>query len=204
MSLADFHSTVSSNVNKGTLHDAVIPAFVKQAGRWMERNYSFKYMERFVTFAIDPTSTYPRSIALPERFKSFNFIRIINADGSYSILNQVDPEDVISNDQATPTGYWLDGLDYIWMDNTPSEIVNLEMSYIQYADWPVSPYIETPWLLENGEEILLAQTMMLMAPLLREPDLLTLYKAIRDEGLRTLTLADEELRSSNRNEVMNG
>lgn len=201
MDLADFHTLVSSEINKGTLFDDVIPDYTRRSARWLERNYDFKHMERFVSFTVDSSATEPRAVSLPERCKSIEWLRIVNSDGSYTYLTQVDGSDVTGDDETTPTGYWLDGVEYFWFDNTPQEDLNMEMCYLQFTDWPTDTS-QTPWFVANAEDVLLGQTIIMMAPRMREPKLKAIYQEMRDEGLRTITLSDEGMRASNRSESM--
>lgn len=202
MILSAFHSMVSTECNKGTRLDAFIPTRTMMAARVIERAQSLKYMERFVTFTTDYTAMEPRAVAFPNsRVKAINFLRWMNTDGEYAYLTQVDPQTVVARESGYPTGYWMDGLDYLWFDNTPGVNIDFEFSFWQYTDWPTDTAQE-PWLAANAVDLLLAETMFLLAPKAREPAWLQLYQPMKDEGLRTLITADEELKASSRDESM--
>lgn len=200
--VSDFLSSLQTELNKGASFSSLIAGHARRAHRWMERNYSYKYMERFVTFDFDPDSDYPRVINLPGSgnvitsvmgFKSFNFIRIVNDDGSFSYLEYVEPTDIQSVGTGKPDAFWLDGVEYIYFNQTPDEAYSAEMSYHQYTDFPTD-VDSTTWLLNNAEWAMICQAMVTLAGTFREPDVMASYKAMRDEELRTLTIADDELR----------
>lgn len=204
LTLAQFHSQISSIINEGTSADAFIPTAVRQAAMFFERNYSFKYMERFVTFTIDSSATNPRYLDFPLRFKSFGdegFFRILLEDGAYGYLDQISAKQMDSLEEGRPDGFWFDGNQYLVLNKTPTEDYDCEMLYVQFSDWPTD-YSQTPWLLEFGEEALLARSMKMLQPYVNSPKLNIDYKEIEEQGLRTMLIADEEWRRSNRSEQM--
>lgn len=202
MILSAFHTAISRECNKGARLDDVIPDYTRRAARFIERQHSLKYMERFVTFTVLAAAAEPRAVAFPNtRVKAINFLRYLNSDSEFNYLGQVDPQTVVANESAVPTGYWMDGLDYLWFDNTPQENIAMEFSFIEYTAWPTDTTKE-PWLLANAEEVMIAQTMMLMSGVAREPGWMELYKEMKAEGLQTLFVADEEMKASSRSESM--
>lgn len=208
ITLGQFHSLVSAELRRGTVHDAVIPDYVRRAARWMERNHTFQYMRRFQSLTIDADATEPRAITLPcssTLFKGITFFRLVPDDGDYIYLTKIDPRSVSTpepDDDGTPKAYWLDGLDYIWLDRAPEEDYNAEMYSVQYTDWPTDTSVSTLWLLNSAEDVMIAQTILQMGPLLRDDQSMGRWKAIRDEALRTLLLAEEEVMFSNEVNVM--
>lgn len=198
MNLGDFHSVISNEANKGSSFSDVIPAKVRQAARWVERNATLKYMERFVEASLsDRCWNFPTT-----RIKSIIFVRHLLENGKYKQIIQVDPQQVVSIDEGIPDGFWIDGDDHFWFDAFPSEgNLELELLLVEYSDWPTD-LTKTHWLIDNAEDLLIAQTMILLAPTAREPEWIGMYTKSRDEALRTLLLADEELRQSARSERM--
>lgn len=203
--IAGLHTLISETLNRGSRYDAYIPSRVRQAALWLERNYSFKYMERYVSFTATATGAEPRILPMPSAVKKIDFIRFGPYDNDWHYLTLVDPRDVIDtepDENGRPSGYWLDGMDHIWMDAAPEEDMVGEMSYVQYTTWPTD-YTQTNWLVTYGEDVLLARAMVHLAPVVRmSPLLVQEYNALLTDGLRTLVGADEEMRQANRDERM--
>src|SRR5256885_7724016 len=92
MNLSDFNTMVSNSLRRGTTLDSFIPQQVALAVQWLERNYTFKYME---TFRLVTVRTNGRVLAMPGGLiKSWIFFRIINADGSYKYLIKAEGKDL--------------------------------------------------------------------------------------------------------------
>lgn len=202
MNLGEFHTLTEAALGRGTALTTVVPTFVRFAARWLERNYTFQYMKKFVTVSIDvDVATTPRYVELgPGAPKSIPMFRWVQSDGSYRNLRRVEPEDMDSLEEATalspPETYWIDGVERIVLGATPTEDINGELRVDKYSVWSESLTSEH-WLLDNAEDVLLGQTLVMMASRTRDPKLRETWLSIRDEGLRTLLLAEEELQHSN-------
>ncbi len=193
MSLGTFKTLVSGEVNKGVLHDTAIAARIRMAARWFERNYSMRYMHRWVEFTIDSTVVEPRLIVPPPRVKSYEFFRIVAADGTLHYLNKIAAADVLNLPTQEPSRFWLDGDQNLVLDSDPKENYAAEIGYFQYTDWDSLDDNQNPWLVENAEDAMLAQTMIYMAAFLREDnEFLARYQLMRNESLNTIITADEE------------
>lgn len=197
MILGTFHTEVSNEVNRGTSYDSFIPLRAETAARRIERNYTLKHMERFVTFTQAATLECPRAIPFPNtRIKSIKFLRYLNGDSEFQHLKQVDPAQILSHAEGEPTAFWLDGKDYIWLDCDFDEDIDFEFSFIEYSAWDRTNDNYENWLIDHAFDLLLAQTMMLMAPICREDAWLGTYGDMKREAERTLFIADQELRES--------
>lgn len=201
--LSTFITSISSEINKGTTFDSSIAKRVQMAGRRLEQNYKWKYMETLTTATIAANTSY---IAQPSLLRSVEWFRFTDTDGNYSFLPQVDAEQVLSLDTATPNGFWLatekfvtSNIGRIYFDVLSTADIALDVMYSLYSDWVNSSDF---WLLQNCESLLLAETMIMMAPLCREPKWPEFYKQMRDEGERVALLADQELRHSARDMTM--
>ena len=196
--LAVFHTLVSAEVNRGTDHDTAIISYTRRAARWIERNYSFSYMDNFATGSLATT----RTLSLPARLKKIDMFRIVDSDNEYSNLELIDPYQLDSTESGEPTAYWYNADTTIYLDKTPEETYSYEMQRVQYTSWPTDTS-QSPWLCENAEDALLAQTIVMMKALLKLDDKLVRdWEKLRDEGLRTLFLADQEMRQANRIEFI--
>lgn len=196
--LGEFHTLVAAEANKGTRLAAIIPGWVRRAATWLERNYSFTYMDRHVSFVLDPNASEPRIAPIDGTVKSLNFIKRLDVDNPLRRydLERVAPQDTDLIEEGPPTQYWLDGHQWLWFNRVPNVIYTFHMSYVAYSAWPVGAADEH-WLLDYAEDALLAKTMLLMAPGQREPEWLQTYAGMYAEGLQTAITADSELKYHN-------
>lgn len=201
MNLGEMHSLVSSAIGRATAYDAQIPGYVRRAARFIERNYTFQYMNVYSTFDIDAEAAEPRLITLPSAMKRDRLIRLVKADGSYGDLRKCDPGDVKQLLTEVPSVYWLNGDDRIWLGQIPDQDYSCEIYWTRYTTWPTG-LDQTNWLLTNAEDVLLAQTMVMMSPHLKDADILTLWSGALTTSLKALEDADFELEFQNKPAVM--
>jgi hypothetical protein len=201
MDLQTLHSEISKAIARGTAYDARIPAYAKMAARYIERNYTFQYMNIFATFEVDADAVEPRLITLPARMKKDIFVRLVLDEGEYQPLQKIDPQQQHTLVTEVPTGYFLSGDDRIWLAQTPEEDYDGEIFYTRFTTWPTAPDA-TNWLLNYADDVLIAQTMVFMAPLLRDPDAGALWGAMNQMAMKSLLDADFELEFSNKPAVM--
>ena len=197
MLLSDFHQLVADHLRRGTTLSTQIVAQTKLAVQWLERNYTFKYMESFRLFqAVQGT----RTMDLPTNslIKGWKFLRLVNLDGTYAPLNKIEPEDLIGlrtqNSQTNfvvPEAYFVIGNSKLVFDCVLSQDVSGEVMYYQYSDWPTDLGSTHP-LLQFAADVLLQETLLMMALYLRDPRMADTIKVTRDEALNTLTRAEDE------------
>lgn len=204
--LGEVHDTVSRWLRRGNVFDVDVPGAVRMAARSIERNYTLKYMEQYVSFVIPSVAIEPRAINFPDtKVKRIRSIKIIGADGEARDLTSMDPLDFKFAPLGEPRRYWLDGMDYIWFDHVPDVDYPAEMVYDRYTTWPVGANIEdvVNWLTENADDMLVAHALNHLKIVARlPPDIreeITSF-ILRAEG--ELIRADEELRFANTSEVM--
>ncbi len=179
---------------------------VREAGRFIERLNSWQYMNRFVTFSFDTTAAEPRAITLPNypntRLKSIEFVRIVLSDGSFHYTPKVDARDVSGVKVDLPNGYWMDGFDYLWFDNTPDQDYSAEMNYIQKSDWAGFTAESTNWLFDNATDAIMSRAIIMMAPYIREPKLIQLYQEKWSTAMQSMLAEDEEPKYHGRDDSM--
>jgi hypothetical protein len=204
MNLGTFHALVSTSLKRGTTLDPLIPAKVSLAVQWLERNYTFKYMERFRLLQIVANQ---RAIPLPPNviLKSVKFLRIINSDGTLTYLNKIEPEDMVgipsqnnslfgSSEPVKPIGYYIVGINTLVLNVVPGADFTAEGITHEYTDWPTDLDSGHP-ILDLASDLLLAQTLIYMAVFdLKDPRMFAEYKTTRDEAVNTLTRAEDETR----------
>lgn len=201
MDLQTFHSEVSRAIARGTAYDGRIPAYARMAARYIERNYTFQYMNVLATFEIDADASEPRLITLPEKMKKDTLVRLVLEDGCYQNLQKIDPHQQHELLTEVPTGYFLSGDDRIWLAQVPEEDYDAEIFYTRFTTWPTA-VDATNWLLTNAEDVLLAQTMIYMAPLLRDPDAMKLWGEMLQMSMKSLLDSDFELEFTGKQSVM--
>jgi hypothetical protein len=193
MNLSTFKLLVADTAKRGATLDSFIPVAIKQAVSWLERNFSYPYMKKYSTFVIDPDSAEPRALSLPnDRLKQVLLLRLVGSDGRYYNLTRVEPQEIAELLEGQPCAFWLDGVDLLWFDRTPTEEQNGEIRYVERTNWDVLEDSDTHWLLQHANDLLLYQTMLQISPYNRDPTLMTLYRPLRDEALRTTILDAEE------------
>ena len=200
MKLSEFNSLVSTYLKRGTSLDDIIPKASPMALSFLERNYSFKYMEVFKTVQLVSGN---RTIVLPLNMvtKSISMMRFINGDGSYSEINRIMPRDLKGTGDGRPDGYWLSGTNVIVFNTTPTENINGEAILNVFTSWPTGPDQTHP-LLIMAADVMIYQTLINMAAYMRDEALVGAYKLMRDEGLNTLTRSDDELRYDSEHSAM--
>lgn len=193
MTLGEFHQLVSDNLRRGSAQNSAIPQQTKLAVQWMERNYTFRYMEKFRLLQLVPGD---RTISFPDNIvvKSIKFVRLIDSDGRYLPLNKIEPGDLTgirTGDRLVPKAFWGVGDGTLVLDVVPTEALNGEAVLFEYTDWPTAENSRHP-LLDFAADVLMQQTLVFMATLLRDAAMAGVYKTLRDEALDTLTRAEDE------------
>lgn len=196
MTFAELQTRVRGIVNLGTTADAFIPNALRDALRMVERQHDLQYMDRWFSFTIDKDKPDPRLLALPGLVKAFRFIRIMQASGVFLYLPKVEPMDHASVGTGMPSGFYLDGVTNIVLDNTPTEDYAAELGVRLFTDQAALVDGSEHWLFENGADALCWGALYSLGPILRDQVLMLMAKAMRDEAVRSVFLADEALRNS--------
>jgi len=191
MLLGEFHSIVSLSVKRGDTLDTVIPGLAKMACQWMERNYSFKYMEQVRVLQVEQGI---RTIPLQsnQAVKKISFVRMISSTGEYTYLKRASPRDFTSVTVGESQGYWLAGNHTIVLENVPGEPLVGEALFDCYTEWPTE-VSETHPLLQTASDVMMYQVLMMLSAHMRDGRVFEAYKILRDEALNTLTRSEDEL-----------
>jgi hypothetical protein len=198
--LTTFYTYVKDVLNVGARADNFVTPATRQAWMWLERNASFKYMELYEDSAT--LSAGGKSYQMTSRTKSLHFIRIPKDDGSYQYIEQADPRNFETPEDAIPTHFYWSGERTLRFNNTADEDYTLELHRIAFTNFDAYTGTETPWLLVVGEDLVLAQTLLHLAVPLKDPDLFASNRPFRDEALKTVLAADLEARASAENPEM--
>lgn len=213
MDLAAFHTDVANEIARGTTQSAKIPRWTRLAAKWLEQNYSFKYMEKHGVSLLDPEAVAPNVLTLPNtRIKSVTMVKPyqLQADGRKVFskpLPKADVRDVTSIDLGYPSGWWQVG-NTLHFDANPETTFNLDLVWLEYTDWPTDVNA-LPTLLERYENLLFAQVMRDAWVSLKDDVNAGTWNGLRDEALRAVLVAEDadvwegqDLRMNPMDEVM--
>lgn len=208
MNLGQFHARIKRALRRGNSMDAVIPDMVSESANVLEMNYTFSWMRRTGETSIALGSNNPNQLSFPNnRVKSFEWIKVIepgyaSPDGEvYRELKGVDARRITGTTPGYITGYWIDGLSYVYLDNYVAEDTAFLWRWAEYTDWPEAD-AATPSLLMRGQAVLAAETMLLAAQENRDPRMIDLYTARRNDTLNMLLRAEEELKWEHQNDLV--
>jgi hypothetical protein len=81
----------------------------------------------------------------------------------------------------------------LWLDAIPDKAYSFQAAWYEFTDWPTSTTTEPVWL-DRGYNVLFAQTMLMAARGLRDPNLTAIWAPARDEAVKVQVAAEEELR----------
>jgi hypothetical protein len=185
--LADFEAKVSAAIRRGTKYDTEITEAVVDAVWELESNYSFRHMWQLED---KPVTTGNRDISFIGTIKSIRFVRWEDDDGGYQYISKVEPEDVIAIYDKFPEGYFYRSMSSIRLDNRVDQDYTFEVGWYKIAA-PGAVDDDLAWLTWNPA-LLRAETVVQMAPLLRDEDLVKFYTAKRDRALAIIQASDIE------------
>lgn len=203
MALADFYAMISDAVNQQDRLDNFIPVAVRQAVRWLERNYTFRYMSRREQLTLADASS---SITLDAYVKTINEATILKtATGSeVQVLNYdrallvVDPTEAcpetfrVMVDGTAGTNIGNDDLIMLF-DKTSDQAYPVMTLTVRFTQWLSLGYSDTHWLLDHAEDVVLNRALVQMKQFLRDPELIADAEQVMAEGLRTLLIAEEAI-----------
>lgn len=201
MPLSVLVSEIASELNRPNITSEQIRVKMRDALLLLEQQNSWGYMDRFVTFKLNPSAEEPRALPMPLGLKSIEFLRLVDSDGDYFRLREVSPADLTFLDTGTPTRYFKDAMQYIWLDKIPDEALTGEMSYRQYTQWSDADTF-APWPIEHFGPLIKYQTMLLLGPFVRDAELMQMYAALREQAFKAAADANYEFEFSNSDNKM--
>lgn len=191
--LAEFYSSVSAELRRGSSFDTLIPKRAQLAVSWMEKQHTFLHMEQFGSVSIAS-----RIVAAPTGFKSMSWWRILKGDGKYRYLDKIEAKDTLLLDEGMPSGYIQNGKTEFWMDKTPDQTYSSERLYIGYSVLGTDT-AASPTVIQLYESVIFHQTCVLMSTAMRDGAFGTAHKGLRDEAMKAAIDADVEDRQANEN-----
>jgi hypothetical protein len=208
MNLGQFKTRVQRAIRRGNSLDDVIPYWIADAAQQIEQNYTFSWMRRNGTFTILSSSETPNQLSFPNsRVKSFEWIKVAQTQGDgesvlYGELLGVEPRRVSALMRGPISGYWLDGLSYIYFDNYVEEDTNFLLRWNEFTDWPIDDDDAEPSLLTRGSTLLFAVTMQFFAGEMRDARMFEVYGNLASSSVSTLLRSEEELKMQHQNDLV--
>ena len=203
MTLATFHTDVANALGRGTSLSVQIPIWTRRAVGWLERNYTFQYMKRYLTLTVDPDADYPHYVAIGDyMFKKIKSVQYLAPGGDRKRpVKRIEPGDRDTQPAGNPSGYWLDGLSSFVLDTIPEEAIALHIHADLYTDWPSDTTLNH-WMIRQGYDILFPRTMMNAARYLRNAEMFQTWKTDLTDNITTFNVAEEDLQNGGKLEQM--
>lgn len=211
MDITTFNAHISTILKHGSEFDSLIPTAAARAARHFERNHTFLYMEVERTLSIAKDDTTITTSARMKKVVSawYTISPVALSPGTVQFLEQIDPGDTDILDESVieatnPIAYWVQSQSVtgvLVLRLVPGKALEALTGKIiegLFTDWANLGGGTTPWLLEFAEDLMEYQTVIQMAPWLKDPELIQLNIQLRDDGLNTVMAIDEELRQSTR------
>lgn len=195
--LAELEALVRGVVNRGTKFDSEISAMLRQSGRWLERNHTLEHMKRLL--AVTLLAEDEDLLVQVGELKSIEFFRLVVTDSTsrWHYLKKRDPQDLWSRETGRPEAYWYESkTQRIYFDRPVDAAYDGQLYIVEYTEWPTTTS-ESNWLIENAEDFLMADALVRLSPIVRNPQLKVSWEPEAAKSLRTLSLADTELQYEN-------
>jgi hypothetical protein len=177
--MATFEQRVSRAINRGKVYDADIAVYTKDAIRTLEDAHNWKHMwvEEAATLAAGART---RTI---DNLKSCRWIKYLGADGNLAPLNKISPVQIqsILTEATAPSGFWMSAQETIEFDASPADDVTLRYGYWLYSDYDDN----LAWF-DVAESLLINQTLLEMAPIHKQDQLIQRATPIASTKLQTL------------------
>lgn len=202
MIVSDFYTTIRGALQRGTSQDTMIPLWAAEACALVEQEWSYQWMQRTGTAAVDAQALVPNQVAFPNaRVKSFDFVKVLEPEVVYSGLPWtgqseligVDPKDVTGIGLAPPSAYWLDGVSYLYLDENPPVDITLFMGWSEFTAWP-SDTTQEPAILVRATSLIVATTLAIAAQRLKDPRMEDQYTGFAKTALAAARASDSELK----------
>lgn len=189
MSMASFNQRVSRAINRGNVFDSDIPEYARDAVKTLEQLHSWHHMwtEEEVVLALGAST---RTI---NNLKNCRFIKRKLGNGTYIPLKKITSDQLlrIDNDPLlAPGAFWVTGQDAlktINFDAIAPVAITLRYKYAQFSDYDDS----LAWF-DLSENLLLAQTILEMGPILKDDKLAQRYGPIAEAKVTVLKDAQSE------------
>lgn len=206
LSWQEFYEMVKDEANKGDTLDKVIPSKVFQSVRTLEQNWSYKWNEKMLQFTIPSDSETPNILELPPDFKSLVTLNISSSDfeNCQRTLQEQPPEGFSFSKSQEPYGFWIQENKYLWLDGMVEGGTSGILWYNAFTLPDLMKDNFTAPILKYGVQALLGMTMQNLAAYCREPSWFDSYGRLTEIGIKTMHIADAELRRASETQQFGG
>lgn len=206
MNITEFLSDVRLATLRGTSLDAQAARAFVNAVRFIEQNYDLPYMRREVTESC--TSAFVLTGVNAATLKTVQELRWFDGDGVKNRIHQIDPDQLVSrtlDDGARGYEFFTarDGggnvtttlqFDAAFTEATDVTLLGYFYSVVDLT----APSEQDNWLINNAHELVLARTMIGLAPIMRDPIVLQMYQQSWQENVGVLIGAASSLEQGSR------
>lgn len=204
MQLSTFYSDISQIIKRGSSLDGVIPGATRRAVKAIERRLTFDFMKDYYreTLAADASAIQNWASIDKNRIKSIKSVRLVGDDDSSYWLKKDDERYVPTREIGIPTTYWLSAIKEVHFDTIADRAYTVEFRLAAYTAWPTQLSAE-PAILMNHEDLVLYRTMVELAPVMRDPGMISLYKGLYDDAIASAAEAEVDQEEDNTDHNMN-
>lgn len=198
MQLLELMTVIRDEVNKDTnaLPDNALRDKIKLAFKHIETEEDWVYMRQSLDFNIDISASNPERITIPTSLKNIESIYIIETEDSTQVnyyIEETIPNKIHTIPEGRPRRYWKESMDYIYWDTKPDKNYQGKIIGQVFTTWSDDDTFE-PYLFRIAPSYIMYQTLIFLAPYLREYEMLATYSEIfqlsRTAALRTNTEAE--------------
>ena len=191
--LTELHAEISTELRRGSAFDSLIPEKTKDAIKTIEQMHTFMHMDKLATVNI---TSGDRVITLPTGLKRIEGWRLLLTGSTSTVfkyLNKVDYYDVSKLEAKIPNAFYLNGKETAYLDNIPGQDYVSEMAYTGFTVVGDDLSAELT-IVQDMKSLVKAAAVMLFAPTLRDPNLITLYTPQYNTLLKAAIDSDVEAR----------
>ena len=160
--LITFHQRVSRAIKRGNNFDGDIPGYAKDAVKTLEDMHDWKHMW---TESLSQTLASGTNVVSLTDAKNVRYIRFhVDRAGIFNYMKKVSADQILYiDDPGSPAGFYMSAQNTATLDAKPSQAMTYDVGYYKYSDYDD----DLAWL-DIAENLLIAQTVVEMAPLLKD------------------------------------
>lgn len=203
----EFYSMLRDEINKGdSIPESVLRDKVYYSLRTIEQNWSYKWNEKLLKFKTAKKEDGGNVLELPDDFKSVISLSVSmsNFENCQRELQEQSPSDFSFSRSGTPYGFWIQGNKYIWLDSAVEPGTDGFLWYNRFTTRKQMEEELTNPILKYGLQALIGLTLQNFAAYCREPAWFESYGRMTEIGLKTMAIADEELRRASETSSFGG
>src|SRR5690606_6517595 len=138
----------------------------------------WQYMQKTDKFTLQAAATIPNVAQFSDgRIKEVIRLTYVDSDsGKITPVSRVSEDEVVEIGTGLPSGYYLEGTNTFIFDSSPEVDMEFKLRYYKWTDIADNDAFES-WILSNAPFLVIAETLLLMAALIRNKAVADLYIA---------------------------